>query len=432
MADPIKRTQTIHTNEQKRQSIGSSQWLLEKKCDTHPISDNSRLKVMICGEEGFADIAKEIAAARESIDICCWGFDPGMELVRGNGGRWPRGPTYGDMLIAAGKRKGVTVRLLVWFDALSGTIASLNPRNMPGYTHDAEHTEDVRQYMTQEACTNFSAAVSLQRRRASRMKFNAPESDLDFHNGARRDYCKTWYWAAFKGFFKGVEIRTRAGNTAAVKASVDPQIRDLGGLSPERAALERMGTHHQKPVLIDFHYDEGSKAVGYVMGLNSVTDYWDTAAHSYEDARREMESSRSYKPDRAHSSMKPYRDYACRIDRGRALLVLYQNFIKAWERADAKRKPDDKSELGTRGMPSYCLKKAPAGSPAMQIVRTQPEEQDKTIQDLYFNVTDVATAPPATCTWKTSIFSGKSGRNACCGCASSRWINGMPAGQRLA
>ncbi|WP_332879759.1 phospholipase D-like domain-containing protein [Massilia sp. S19_KUP03_FR1] len=127
------------------------------------------------------------------------------------------------------------------------------------------------------------------------------------------------------------------------------------------------------------------------MRLNSVADYWDTGSHHYEDPRRERESSRSYMPDNEHASMKPFRDYACRIDRGRALLALHQNFIKAWERADSNRKSTDPSELGTRPMPEYCLKKAPAGSPRMQILRTQPEEQDKTIEDLYFNATDVAT-----------------------------------------
>ena len=390
MADPIKRIQTIHTNEQKRHSSSSAQWLLEKKCDTHPISDNSTLKVMICGEDGFADIEKEIKAAKESIDICFWGFDPGMELVRGNGGKWPRGPTYGDLLIAAGNR-GVSVRLLVWYDPLSITVPSMNPRNMPGYTHDNEHDTYIKQYLNPKACEKLSAAFCLERRTAMIFAYKARENEVELRNGARKDYCKLWYWAAFKGHLKGVQIRTRAGNTAAVKASVGPQIQDIGGLSMERAGLERMGTHHQKPVLIDFHFQQGSKAVGYVMGLNSVTDYWDTASHTYEDPLRELESSRSYMPDRTHSSMKPFRDYACRIDRGYALLALYQNFIKAWERAGPNTKSKDKSELGTRPMPEYCLKKAPAGNPRMQILRTQPEEQDTTIQDLYFNVTDVAT-----------------------------------------
>lgn len=389
MADPIKRIQTIQTNEQTRRSSSSSQWLLENKCSTHPISDNSKLKVIICGEDGFADIAKEIEKAKESIDICLWGFDPGMELVRG-AGTWPRGPTYGDLLIAAGKR-GVNVRLLVWFDPYANKIPSFNPRNMPGYTHDAEHDEFIKQYLKPEACTDFSAALCIKRRTAMIAAYKAPEQGAVLRNGARKDYCKTWYWAAFKGCFKGLHIRTRAGNTNAVKLSAGEQIKNLFRFSGERKGLERMATHHQKTLLIDFQLNEGCNAVGYVMGLNSVTDYWDTAEHNYEDPRRELESSRSYEPDSTHSSMKPYRDYICRIDRGRALLVVYQNFVKAWERADSNRNADDKSELGSRPMPEYCLKKAPAGSPRMQILRTQPDEQDKTIQDLYFNVTDVAT-----------------------------------------
>lgn len=50
----------------------------------------------------------------------------------GDGGTWPRGDTYGDLLIAAGKR-GVKVRLLVWYDW--GAVNTKNPCNMPGHTH---------------------------------------------------------------------------------------------------------------------------------------------------------------------------------------------------------------------------------------------------------------------------------------------------------
>ena len=38
--------------------------------------------------------------------------------------------------------------------------------------------------------------------------------------------------------------------------------------------------------------DDGSRAVGYVKGLNSVTDYWDTEAHLIEDPRRETGGAR--------------------------------------------------------------------------------------------------------------------------------------------
>jgi phosphatidylserine/phosphatidylglycerophosphate/cardiolipin synthase-like enzyme len=394
MADSIKRAEIIHTNEQKRRSGSSSQWLLEKKCGTHPISDNSRLKVFICGEDSFRDIAAEIVAAKESIDICCWGFDPAMELVRDGSPAWPRGPTYGDLLIAAGKRKGVSVRLLVWYDPYADKIGSKNPRNMPGYTHDEDkYRDDLR---NNEVANNLNVGniVSLSAAYWAQMKKKAPKLQLGAKQlsiNARRDYCNAWYWAAFQGKLKNILVRTRSGDTDSVKKSAGPLMQALWRLSAERKGMERFGTHHQKPILIDFHHNEGSKAVGYVMGLNSVTDYWDTAEHAFENPRREHEGARSYNPDTTHSSMKPLRDYACRIDRGRALLALYQNFIKAWERAAPHSENPTKSELGSRPMPEYCLKRAPAGSPQVQILRTQPEEDDKTIQDVYFNATDLAT-----------------------------------------
>lgn len=62
-----------------------------------------KLIVDICGKDGFAAIARDIAAAKESIDLVCWGFDPGMELDR-NGYNWPGEDTFGDLLIAAGRR----------------------------------------------------------------------------------------------------------------------------------------------------------------------------------------------------------------------------------------------------------------------------------------------------------------------------------------
>ena len=72
---------------------------------------------MICGEDGFKQIAKDLREARQSADIVCWGFDPGMELER-NSDTWPRGIRYGELLDEITKRKEnpVTVRLLIWYD----------------------------------------------------------------------------------------------------------------------------------------------------------------------------------------------------------------------------------------------------------------------------------------------------------------------------
>lgn len=67
---------------------------------------------------------------------------------------------------------------------------------------------------------------------------------------------------------------------------------DEPALMGEAAGMS-FATHHQKPILIDYAHDGGSDAVGDVMGLNSVTDYWDTQQHEIDDPLRE-EMQRSF------------------------------------------------------------------------------------------------------------------------------------------
>ena len=134
MPESTKRIETTHIDEVGRTAASSLQWLLEnrnlKGKASHPITHNNKLTLFICGQEGFADIAGEIARAKKSIDLCCWGFDPGMELVRGNSATWPRGDTFGDLLIDAARRH-VRVRLLIWHDRIGSPMV----HNMPGHSH---------------------------------------------------------------------------------------------------------------------------------------------------------------------------------------------------------------------------------------------------------------------------------------------------------
>lgn len=409
MADPIKRVETTHINEVTRTATGTSQWFLENRSQTHPISHNNKLDVFICGEEGFAAIAKDIKEAKGSIDLVCWGFDPGMELVR-SGNLWPRGETYGDLLIDAGKR-GVQVRLLVWYDMLTSIIPGTSPRNMPGYTHDNR----PRKYQSgQTAADQISASnsVSMMERvwqppnensSALRKEYALVTPDK-LRQDARIEYCWHWYQAAFKKLLKGISIRTRQGNADDIKASlaIDEQIQPEGA---ENLGMVRMGTHHQKPILIDYaHQDEqgeqGYKAIAYVMGLNSVTDYWDTVRHSMEEPLREQGGVREKKEavqvgkgvtaDAGFGSYMPYRDYACRIDGGKALVDIYRNFVTAWDRAG-----NDYARTASKrhsNTPVALLRPPQKGHSSVQIVRTQPEEnQDKTIKEIYFQATDVAT-----------------------------------------
>jgi phosphatidylserine/phosphatidylglycerophosphate/cardiolipin synthase-like enzyme len=127
-----------------------------------------------------------------------------------------------------------------------------------------------------------------------------------------------------------------------------------------------------------------------------VTDYWDTPEHGVENPLREQgaaktkqEHAQGVKDAFDFETLKPYRDYACRIEGGRALIPIHENFERAWARAGGDTKA---SQYICDKPPSALLRKAASGDSTVQIVRTQPEEQDFSIKDIYFNATRVAAA----------------------------------------
>lgn len=416
MTDPIRRTETTYVDEKTGTARCTVQWLQENLnrhgAVTHPISHNNQLTFFICGEAGFKDIAQQIAAAVDTIDIICWGFDPGIELIR-SGDRWPRGGTYGDLLIAAGKR-GVQVRLLVWYEPTAK--GPFNPLNMPGYTHDTDSWYQGPLKADEISATNSLAMLKAQMAEATSSSKKRkpdfakdsllPKTADDIPLSARRQYCSYWYQAAFRHELKGITIKTRRGNSSDIADNLDRATEgQRSGATPsgiEREGMERLGSHHQKPILIDYDYNGGEKAVGYVMGLNSVTDYWDTAEHLLENPLREQGAELEIKEsiqqvdDAGFRTRKPLRDYACRIERGTTLIALYKNFTAAWEgvsygKASAQRaKPMMDFDDWQHG-PALLRRKAKTGDCTAQIVRTSAEDRDTSIRDSYFTATDNAT-----------------------------------------
>lgn len=80
---------------------------------------------LVNGEEAFGAVFDAIMAAKHSVDIICWGFQPSMYFKRGSGDTAP----IGQLLEAKGKQ-GVKVRLLVWCDDLH--VAQFSENMMPG------------------------------------------------------------------------------------------------------------------------------------------------------------------------------------------------------------------------------------------------------------------------------------------------------------
>ncbi|WP_353627706.1 phospholipase D-like domain-containing protein [Ralstonia pseudosolanacearum] len=361
---------TAPISERTRSSAFSAQWLLEKAEDhAAPVYHANNLNVFICGEEAFKQIAADLKSAKHSVEIICWGFDPGMELIR-TGTTWPRGDTWGGLLrdVAAGKYNGgkpVQVRVLSWY----GFIGSAGANNMPGHTSGRLTYEEKM-----ARAVSMAGGIYLP-------TSNPPQPMTPQER--REDFNARWYQDVFAGRLPNLSIRTRDGDTKAVQESLkgEPGKRDL----TEKLGMEQVATDHQKTILIDYEHEGGTHAVGYVMGLNSVTDYWDTQQHLFHDPRRGESWEGS---DDSQPGLKPYQDYACRIQ-GEALVAVSKNFTDAWNRAKGK---------GAALSRAHDLKKPPAaltqnlGSPLQraQIVRTQPEEKEKTIKRLYQQATSFA------------------------------------------
>ncbi|ALU87462.1 phospholipase [Herbaspirillum rubrisubalbicans M1] len=363
-------TQTHHPGSvpidlRKRSATATAQWLLERKEDSNsPIYHANQLEVLICGEEGFARILQDIRQARHSVEIICWGFDPAMELER-KGHTWPRGPTWGGLLreVAAGKYnngKPVEVRVLCWNESPISGMA----KNTPGYDElDAKKLKSIRD-KERLSGKPYEAGLTPQERRRY---FNA-----------------LWFFEATSGTHAHLTFKVRAGNADKVRESLKEE-KSTKLTITEHHSLVQASTAHQKTILIDYAHTNGEHAVGYVMGLNSVTDYWDTRQHLFHDPRRgaSWEGGGDDLP-----GLKPFQDYACRIC-GEALISVSKNFVDAWNRVAASDQKIQRTH-DLRSPPAGLRKSAGKSTHRAQIVRTQAEEGDKTIQRLYRQATSFA------------------------------------------
>jgi len=350
----------------KRSATATSQWLLERPEDSNsPIYHANQLEVLICGEEGFARILEDIRNARHSVEIICWGFDPAMELER-KGHTWPRGTTWGDLLkdVAAGKYnngKPVQVRVLCWYAHITSSVAKNAPESGP--------IDTLQNVLTraQEILSGGPSSADL-----------PPEESRKYFNSA-------WFFKAASGLIPSLTFLIRSGDFSDAYNSLAQEKESPTSLT-EKSTLTLFPTAHQKTALIDYDYQGGAHAVGYVMGLNSVTDYWDTKKHLFQDPRRgqSWEGGGDELP-----GLKPFQDYACRIN-GEVLINVSKNFVDAWNRV-ASRLQKIAREHDLHSPPAGLKIRAGKSRHRAQIVRTQIEEGDKSIKRLYRQATSFAT-----------------------------------------
>lgn len=423
--NPLKtrRPVPVPVDASLRTGTWTQQWLLEKAVSL-PVREGCAIQTFIAGEDGFRQIAADIEAATENINLVCWGFDPGMALVRDQGDPrfpWAHGEPYGELL----KRKaaqGVKVRLLVWYSRQGSALQN----SLPGYANPDEVVWGGVVSRTWDEWQSVNRALV----RSSSPGAGAilePAPPLKPLSAYRQDYCTLWWRQATSGQIDHVEVRCRDGVPDRVKLSLSTEAdAPYDGLPvvgatefvSEKTLLEDHATHHQKPIVID--PAQPATQVGYVMGLNSVTDYWDTIKHEIDDPRRELhlqgkndDLANAALKARRPISRKPLQDYACRV-RGAVIQDLWRNFSTAWNRAallpklpaasnarhEARRSADLNPELPVQVPPRGAHPAGGAFTGRLQIVRTQPEEPhrstdhrtptDKSIKAIYWQACESA------------------------------------------
>jgi phosphatidylserine/phosphatidylglycerophosphate/cardiolipin synthase-like enzyme len=307
-------------------------WFIRTPFPTYYPRYRCSIEPLICGQKVFGKIAEDLEKAQHSVDIITWGFDPGMVLVRGRHAE--DGVRYGDLLkkIASRKDNPVKVRLIVWHD---DAVSHMLMNNNPGY------------YGKRFPSIGCIAG--------------------GYYNEHHQNYNAQWFAQVCANELPNIHFHVREVPHSLLEQSLSGEPSPVGIAAKTMAnATQLYATHHQKMLLID--YERPATAVGYVMGHNSITDFWDTEKHAFRDRLRERFYTRDhaelqkqawksgerygtpvlpgYSPSARQQELKarlvqadiekhsyvakPYQDVSCRL-RGPILYDLNHNFCEAWQ-----------------------------------------------------------------------------------------------------
>jgi phosphatidylserine/phosphatidylglycerophosphate/cardiolipin synthase-like enzyme len=369
-----------------RRATGSKQWFLEHKDDAMtPVFHYNTVEYFVCGENAFRQIAADIKKATTNIDIVCWGFDPSMELTRDQATDWPRGETWASLLYGAATGqfnggKGVKVRILCWFDVV---LEPTFVHNMPGFCEDLSSivsrwtTQPWWLSLAQESRDFIKRFVDVKPQ--DLLKLLVPGSNYarsEKEKAAHRQAANTLFYAMLRRKqIPNLELHVRNGNSSAIQQALfsgafrTTLLEDLG--------LKFAGTYHQKTILIDYE-DTQKLPVGYVMGLNSVTNYWDTEEHLFNEPKR----AKQFENSPPSNAVPPLRDYASRLQ-GECLVMVSKNFTDAWNKkvsVPLQRQNDPQKP------PAHLTRGLPYPRSSTQITRTEPLAKERTIERLYYQI----------------------------------------------
>ncbi|MEN4961412.1 phospholipase D-like domain-containing protein [Pseudomonas syringae] len=330
--------------------------------DTEYCPTEATFEPLVNGARAFGAVYDAIMAATKSVEIVCWGFQPSMYFKRGDLNSLCIGK-----LLEMKAEKGVKVRILCWSDTLR--IASFSENMTPG-RNIASIREDFRNDIQREIDLEwYRRATKSAFENRSWLERNTPVGLLSNRGSNAIDKVFSTGATAFKNIEfvpRDMNLKDRAEIAWQVSMRSLDSDRSNWNKFMTTVAMTSIPTHHQKMVLID--YETPDKAVGFVMGHNSLDAYWDDDHHS---ATRMLAHE-------GRNSATPRQDISSRVT-GPILEYLNHNFAQAWLRETGI------DLLTPRKYIADQLKTRDGFGPKMmaQVLRTQPQENKRDIREMY-------------------------------------------------
>ncbi|MCH5551888.1 phospholipase D-like domain-containing protein [Pseudomonas syringae pv. syringae] len=350
---------------------------------------------LVNGERAFGAVYDAIMAAKQSVEIICWGFQPSMYFKRGDSCSLCIGE-----LLALKAQEGVQVKVLCWYDSTHMAQSMENPTPGDNVSNWAPGLDDFFH------ATSISKELGFDRVNKKLEELRAKGEQN--RNKDQIEIDKLWYRQvrlAYTGAETGpIELGQRffrvmgwADEESIKDTTLQFVTRDFSvsdrveiawrlameALDQDRSKTNKVmsttamflaPTHHQKMVLVD--YEKPELAVGFVMGHNTLDAYWDKDDHAYERMAAQ----------KGRNGATPRQDISSRVT-GPILEYLNQNFCEAWE------KETHINLLPARKHIVDQLKARQAyGTPLMaQILRTRSQSNVRDIEKLYLKAVNNTT-----------------------------------------
>lgn len=323
----------------------------------YPPRANNFIEPLINGERAFKAVYEAINAAQHSVEIISWGFDPSMRLIR------PDGERMGALLQRKAEKDGVEIRVLIWKEVLSnfkenttigdgllgsggGTALGSGVGGLESNGGEPDNTDEFNEYGGKVGNSAGIIRDDDEAKEFNRKWFRYQDPKLEFRT---------------RDFSTGDRLKNYNYQFAQRGMS---SLRNIG----RTIMISDFSSHHQKMILVD--YEHPDKAIGFVMGHNLLRNYWDTDEHEYRSTAR--------------LGFAPWQDLSSRV-RGPILFDLNENFVTAWDKAEGQgskffwhpERKDIKPQVFEK--PALQLGKGEMA----QICRTQPQEGERAILNLY-------------------------------------------------